>query len=444
MNKPIRVALIAMGCEKNVINSEQMLHLLDEAGFALVGDPEESDVTVINTCGFIQSARDEALEQIYEAADTGCKIILAGCFPEWLKGERAKTPLSSKGSPGHSLPPAVAGFVGTGSFDDIVHAVRAVIDGQTPVYYGSLDSPVSETPRINTGPLGASYIKVAEGCDNRCTYCVIPALRGPYRPRDADAVIREAKLLAQNGTAELILVAQDVTKTPGLTKLLNELCKIVKLRRIRLHYLYPDSITDELIDTIAAQPKIAKYLDIPMQHASDAVLRAMGRRYTKADLERLIIKLREKIPNVTLRTSIIVGFPGETKADFDELCEFLEWAQIPRSGIFAYSREPGTAAAEMPLQLTDKIKSQRARRVEILQSRVIDRFNRNREGSVVDVLTEGYDPFVKLNYGRSEGESPEVDGLVFFTSNRDVHPGEWVPVLLDGAVDGDGKGRLVE
>jgi ribosomal protein S12 methylthiotransferase len=429
MSRKIKVALIAMGCEKNVINSEQMLCLLDGAGCALIGNPDGADVTVINTCAFIESARMEADAQIHEALQTGSKVIIAGCYAEWIKNRGSHNPAD--------------GLVGTGSFDDIAAAVEDAADGKIPVYFKTPDAPVSETPRIRTSPPHTAYIKIAEGCDNRCTYCVIPALRGSYRTRPASAVIAEAQAMAEESVTELIIVAQDVTRYPGLPKLLEELCRIGGLRRIRLHYLYPEAITDELIDTIAAQPKIARYLDIPMQHASDAVLRAMGRRYTRADLERLIEKLRARLPGVVLRTSVIVGFPGETKEDFNVLCDFLQWAQIPRLGAFTYSREAGTPAAELPLQLTEKTKAQRLRRIEILQSRVTDNFNRAREGSSADVLTEGYDPYVKMYFGRSEGESPDIDGLIFFSSERALAQGEWVSVLLDGAIEADGKGRIV-
>jgi ribosomal protein S12 methylthiotransferase len=432
MKTPVKVALIAMGCEKNVINSEQMLHLLDRANYALIGDPGEADVTVINTCAFTENAREEALEQIFEVMGTESKIIVAGCLPE-LHRQR---PVQGF--------PSVDGLLGTGAFDDIAAAVQAVLDGQTPVYYGNLAAPVSETPRINTGPAGTAYIKLAEGCDNNCTYCVIPSIRGPYRPRSADAILSEARGLVIDGAGELILVAQDLTRYPDLPGLIREFCKLGGLRRLRLHYLYPEAVTDGLIDTLAVNPKAARYLDIPMQHASDAVLKAMGRRYTRNDLENLIIKLREKIPGVVLRTSVIVGFPGETAKDFEELYDFLEWAQIPRCGVFAYSREHGTPAADLPGQVPEKVKERRQRQVEILQSRVIDNFNREREGTVSDVIVEGYDDFIRMFYGRSEGESPDVDGLVFFASNRRLRAGEWVRVLLDGAVEGDGKGRLVE
>jgi ribosomal protein S12 methylthiotransferase len=430
--KITKVALIAMGCEKNVINSEQMLWLLDRAGFELIGDPEDADVTVINTCAFTESARNEALEQISEVMEYGGKIIVAGCLPEYHKLNPVKGLMG------------LDGLVGTGKFDDIVPAVKAVMDGQTPSYFGDLDAPVSETPRILTSPDHTAYIKIAEGCNNRCSYCVIPAIRGAYRPRPLEAILDEAIMLVRSGVTELILVAQDVTRYPNLPRLLNELCRVKNLRRLRLHYLYPELVTDELIDTVAAQEKIARYLDIPMQHASDRILGAMNRRTTRADLEDLIEKLRSRIPGVTLRTSIIVGFPGERAEDFEELLDFLAWARIPRTGIFTYSREEGTSAASLPLQVTDKVKKQRQRRAEIVQSRVIDGFNREREGEVVQVLTEGYDSYAKLYFGRSDAESPEVDGVIFFTSIKPVQAGEWVKVLLTGAIDADGKGRRVE
>jgi len=372
------------------------------------------------------------MEQIEEAADAGSKILLSGCYAEYLRVQN---------DTGSNLP--VDGFVGAGRFDDVVAAVQAVLDGQTPMYFGELDAPVSETPRIHTGPPATATIKIAEGCDNRCSYCVIPQLRGPYRSRPKDAILKEAAGLIGSGVTELILVAQDVTRYPNLPQLLRELCAIDGLRRLRLHYLYPELLSDELIQIIASEPKTAKYLDIPMQHASDRVLKAMNRRYTRADLERLITKLREAMPDVVIRTSIIVGFPGEMAEEFQELCDFLEWAQIPRAGIFTYSREPGTAAADLPLQATEKVKAQRQKRAEVLQSRVIDGFNRGREGKVVQVLTEGYDSYCKLYFGRSDGESPEVDGVIFFTSKTPVAMGEWVNVLLDGAIEGDGRGRKV-
>ncbi|MDR0293522.1 MAG: 30S ribosomal protein S12 methylthiotransferase RimO [Oscillospiraceae bacterium] len=438
MSKPAKVALIAMGCEKNVVNSEQMLWLLDRAGFEMVGDPAEADVTVINTCAFIESARREALEQIAEVMETDSKIVLAGCLAEYHK----KMPLKDL--------PEIDGYIGAGRFDSAADAVRDVLEGRNPCYFGELDAPVSETPRIYTGPPHTACLKIAEGCDNRCSYCAIPSLRGPYRSRRMEAVLDEARALAGRGVTELIVIAQDTTRYgidlyggPRLPELLEGLCKIDGPRRLRLHYLYPGLITEQLMDTVAAQPKIARYLDIPMQHASDRILRAMNRRYTRADLERLIQTLRDRIPGVVLRTSLIVGFPGETQADYEELLDFLQNAQIPRTGIFTYSREAGTAAAALPEQVPERTKRHRQKSIEKLQSRVADAFNRGREGSIADVLTEGYDRYAGVYYGRSEAESPDVDGVVFFTSEQPVPAGEWVRVLLDGAFGGDGKGAVI-
>ncbi len=444
MDKAVKVALIAMGCEKNVVNSEQMLRLLDRAGMELTGDPAEADVTVVNTCGFIEEARQEALEQLREVAEGGSKILLAGCMAEWQRSNQGEA------SSQKTVVPKIDGYIGTGRFDDIVPAVRAVIEGQNPFYFGGLDQPVSETPRIRMGSPYTATLKIAEGCDNHCSYCLIPSLRGPYRSRKPEDVLEEAREMCAKGVTEILVIAQDVTRygtdlfgKPRLTELLNDLCKTEGLRCLRLHYLYPELMTDELIEVIAAQPKIAKYLDIPMQHASDAVLKAMNRRYTRADLERLIKTLRRKIPGVVLRTTLIVGFPGETQEDFLELMDFLQGAQIPRSGVFTYSRETGTAAAELPGQVSAKVKNQRRLAAEKLQSRVIDAFNRAREGTVTEVLCEGYDRYAGVYYGRSEAESPDIDGCIFFTSEKSVEPGEWVNVLIDGALDGDGKGRTV-
>ncbi|MDR1692029.1 MAG: 30S ribosomal protein S12 methylthiotransferase RimO [Oscillospiraceae bacterium] len=433
-----KVALIAMGCEKNVINSEQMLYLLDKAGYQLVDDPNRADVTVVNTCGFIAEARQEALEQIREIG--GSKVILAGCMAEWQKSV-----------PGRKKGIRADGYVGPGRFDDIVPAVEAVLGGRVPVFFGGLDEPVSAVPRIHMGPPHTAYIKIAEGCDNRCAYCLIPTLRGPYRSRKPEDVLAEAETLCRSGVTELVVIAQDVTRygfdlpggKPNLSGLLEKLCGIGGLRRIRLHYLYPELITDELIATVAGQEKIVKYLDIPMQHASDPVLKAMNRRYTRADLERLVVTLRERIPGVILRTTVIVGFPGETEDDFIELTDFLRFAKIPRVGVFAYSRETGTVAAGLPGQVPSKMRKRRQRVAEKLQSRITDAFNQSRVGSVAEVLCEGYDRYAGLYYGRSEAESPEVDGCVFFTSERKVSPGEYLPVLLEGALDGDGKGRAL-
>lgn len=447
-SKPLKVALIAMGCEKNIINSEQMLALLNQAGMQLIGDPAEADVTVINTCGFIESARQEAIEQIEEIAEMDCKIIVAGCM-----AERSKTALSS-GSGGRNqqamYPLSLAhGYVGTGRFDDIVSAVRSVMEGQTPLYYGGLDEPVSESPRLHTGPSHTAYIKVAEGCDNHCAYCAIPSLRGSYRSRRIEAILEEARTLCRQGVKELIVVAQDVTRygldlygDARLPELLNQLCEVPGLHRLRLHYLYPELITDNLIETIAVQPKIARYLDIPMQHASDRILAAMNRRYTRSDLEHLISKLRERIPGIVLRTSIIVGFPGEEREDFDSLTAFLQWAKIPRVGVFTYSREEGTPAAAMPNQVSEAIKKRLKSSVERLQSRIIDDFNKQREGTVAEVLCEGYDRYAGVYYGRSEAESPDVDGVVFFTAEQKVQSGEFVSVLLTGSFEGDAMGEL--
>jgi len=428
----MKVCVIALGCEKNVINSEQMLTLIQRAGYELCDDPAEAGVTVVNTCGFIESAKQEAIEQILEIAEYPGKILVAGCMAERYKDEIM------------AEMPEVAGLVGVGRFDDIAGALRELEKGQTPRYFGPLDGPISETPRLVTSPGYTAFLKIADGCDNRCSYCAIPAIRGPYRSRPMENILDEAKALCAAGAKELILIAQDTTrygednyggrKLPGL---LEKLCAIEPLRWLRVQYLYPEAMTDSLIDVIAAQPKIVKYLDIPMQHSADAVLSAMNRRYTGGELRGLITRLRERIPGVVLRTSLIVGFPGESEADFEDLCAFLEETQLPRVGVFCYSREEGTPAAALPDQIGDETKKLRAERAEMIQSDVMDDFNHARLGTDALVLCEGYDRYAGVYFGRSPAELPEVDGKVFFRAPGPIEPGAMVTVRLTEVFEGD-------
>ena len=435
----MKVCLVALGCEKNVINSEQMLWLMDSEGMQLVPSPDGADVTVVNTCGFIESAKREAIENILEIAQFSCKIVVAGCMAERHREEI------------FAELPEVAGLVGCGRFDDIVQAVRQAADGERPALFGGLDSPVSETERILTSPDHTAFIKIADGCDNRCAYCVIPSLRGAYRSRPMENILAEAESLVQNGARELILIAQDTTRygtdLPGgerlLPELLTSLCAIDGLDWLRIHYLYPDMITEELIDVIAREEKICKYLDIPMQHASDNILRAMNRRYDGAYLRALIARLREKIPGLVLRTSLIVGFPGENEDDFGLLCDFLRDMRLERAGVFTYSAEEGTAAALMPEQVDEDVKRMRAERVEMLQSEIMDAFNAAREGGSLRVLCEGYDRFAEVYFGRSGADSPEVDGKVFFKSKRKIPAGEMVEVSVTESIDGDLLGEII-
>ncbi|HHT16941.1 MAG TPA: 30S ribosomal protein S12 methylthiotransferase RimO, partial [Papillibacter sp.] len=346
-----KVGLISLGCAKNLVNSEQMLYLLQEAGYDVQGDSTEdisrADAVVINTCGFIESAKMEAIETILEIAEEKKAgnvraIVVAGCLAERYKDELLREM------------PEIDAVVGVGSFADIVDAVTAALKGRAFARFGDNNLPDPETDRIITTPKGTAYVKIAEGCDNRCAYCAIPDIRGRFRSRSMESVLAEAERLAQRGVKELIVVAQDTTRygldlygRRRLAELLEKLCQIEGVKWIRLHYLYPDEIDDALIHVIAREEKIVKYLDIPIQHISDKILKAMRRRGTKREIETLFRKIREQISGVVLRTSLITGLPGEGEGEFEELCAFLREAEIERAGVFPYSPEEGTPAAGM-------------------------------------------------------------------------------------------------
>ncbi|MCL2082579.1 MAG: 30S ribosomal protein S12 methylthiotransferase RimO [Oscillospiraceae bacterium] len=428
----MKVCVIALGCEKNVINSEQMLHLLVAAGFEIAADPGEADLTVVNTCGFIEDARREAIEQILDVSRFPCKIIVAGCMAERHKDEILREM------------PEVSGLVGAGRFDDIVQAVHDVMSGKKPEYFGSLDAPVSEVARAVTSPQFYAFLKIADGCSNHCSYCAIPDMRGPYRSRPMENILSEARTLCRAGAKELILIAQDTTLwgydlygKRRLPELLQKLCETEGLCWIRIHYLYPDAFTDELIGVLAREEKIVKYLDIPIQHISGNVLSAMNRREDGEYIRRLVDKLRAEIPGLVLRTSLIAGFPGETHDDFEELCCFLEQYQIPRVGVFAYSREDGTPAASFAGQIEESEKRSRVERIEMIQSLVMDSFNHNRIGKAYTVMCEENDTVNGYYSGRSYAESPGADGKIFFKSSRPISPGEMVEVYIKGCFEGD-------
>ena len=342
------------------------------------------------------------------------------------------------------------GSRGTGSYGEIVSAVEKVAAGQEYSRFADINGPVEELPRVISTPMHYAYLRIAEGCSNRCAYCVIPSLRGKYRSRRMEDILSEARALAEGGVKECIVIAQDITRygvdiyrEKKLPELLRELCKL-DFHWIRLHYLYPDCITDELIDTIAAEPKICKYMDIPIQHCNDAVLQAMRRRETKAGLRALFARLRSRIPGLVLRTSIITGLPFEDEAAFEELCDFLQEEKIPRAGAFAYSPEEGTPAAEMRNRVDTDEARNRAELIMQVQEQVMDQFNESRLGSVTEVLCDGFDTQAMAYVGRSWAESPGIDGNIYFTAERDVQPGEFVPVRVTGIMDGDLTGEVTE
>lgn len=439
-----KVGFISLGCAKNLVDSEQMLALLDEAGYEITGEIEFADAVVINTCGFIASAREEACENIREVGllksegKVG-KIIVAGCMAEREREAMLKEL------------PEIDALVGCGSFHDIVSAVDRALSGEDKFsLFGDIDAPIREEGRVLTTPEYMAYLKIAEGCDNRCGYCVIPYLRGKFRSRDMQEIISEARGLAQSGVRELIVVAQDTTRygldlygERKLPQLLRELCKIEEFTWIRLHYLYPDEISDELIEVIASEDKIVKYLDIPIQHVSDRILESQNRRGNHAYLDELFTKLRREIPDVVIRTSLIVGLPGETDAEFEELCDFLSKHKIERAGAFPYSKERGTPAAEMPDQIDEKTKQHRAELVSALCARIMDEWNQKKVGKTMQVLCEGFDRYAECFFGRTYADSPDIDGKVFFDAPKSTKIGEMVTVKMTEVLDGDLVGEIV-
>lgn len=439
----MKVSFISLGCDKNRVNTEQMMALCVDAGMMLQGDPEGSDVVVINTCGFIDSAKSEAIDNILqmgalkEAGLVG-RILVTGCLSQRYSEEIM------------SELPEVDGIMGTANYGQIVEAVNEVMQGKPCRHFADINGAVEELPRILTTPVHYAYLRIAEGCSNRCAYCVIPSLRGKYRSRPMEEVLAEAKALADEGVKECIVIAQDITrygvdlyKERKLPELLRELCKL-DFHWIRLHYLYPDTVSDELLDTIAGEEKICKYIDMPIQHCNDTVLKAMNRRETKDGLRALYKKMREKIPGLVLRTSLITGLPYEDEAAFDELCDFLREVQIPRAGAFPYSPEEGTPAAAMPNRVDTAEAQHRAELVAEVQSRVMDAFNESRLGDVTEVLCDGFDEQSMLFVGRSYAESPDIDGRIYFSAEREVRAGEFVPVRLTGTMDGEPVGELYE
>ena len=437
------VSFISLGCDKNRVNTEQMMALCLQSGMTVQEDCNGSDVVVINTCGFIDSAKLEAIDTILSVAELKAagevgRILVTGCLSQRYQAELLKEL------------PEVDGIMGTGSYGDIVSAVEKVAAGQEYSRFADINGPVEELPRVISTPMHYAYLRIAEGCSNRCAYCVIPSLRGKYRSRRMEDILSEARALAEGGVKECIVIAQDITRygidlygQRKLAALLRELCKL-DFHWIRLHYLYPDCITDELIDTIAAEPKICKYMDIPIQHCNDAVLQAMRRRETKAGLRALFARLRSRIPGLVLRTSIITGLPYEDETAFEELCDFLQEEKIPRAGAFAYSPEEGTPAAEMRNRVDTDEARNRAELIMQVQEQVMDQFNESRLGSVTEVLCDGFDTQAMAYVGRSWAESPGIDGNIYFTAERDVQPGEFVPVRVTGIMDGDLTGEVTE
>lgn len=442
-NTIIKVGFVSLGCPKNLLNTERMLSMLANEGFELVAEDTEADVVVINTCAFIESAKKEAIDNILDVAwlkehHTLKGIVVTGCLPQRY-GEEILKEL-----------PEVNCILGTGSFDRICGAVRAAYAGES---FCALD-PADDIPlggeRVVTTPAHFAYLQIAEGCDNCCSYCVIPSIRGHFRSRPMGELVEEAEELASLGVKELCLIAQDTTRygedlygTYALDSLITALSEIEGIEWIRLLYCYPDRITDGLIDVIAENDKVVKYLDMPIQHINDEVLSRMNRRDTRAGIEEVIRKLRSRVPEIILRTTVIVGFPGETEKQFEELREFLKETRFERLGVFPYSREEGTPAHDLPGQIPEKTKEKRQEILMEQQERIHNECNERFLGKTLRVLCEGYDQVAESFYGRSFADAFEIDGKIYFSSSRNVREGQFVDVRIDEVLDYDLLGKAV-
>ena len=439
----MKVAFVSLGCAKNLVNTEQMMALVRSAGHEITAQPEGADAAVLNTCGFIDSAKSEAIQNILELAELKKegklgKLLVTGCLSQRYQDELMEEL------------PEVDGVMGTGSYTDVVAAVEELMAGENAEHFGNIHRTFEDGERLVTTPPYTAYLKIAEGCSNGCAFCIIPKLRGRYRSRSMEALLAEARQLADSGVKELIVIAQDITRygmdleePSSLAQLLKGLCKL-DFHWIRLHYLYPEVITDELIDTIAQEKKIVHYLDIPIQHCNDGILKAMRRRNTRAELEDLFARLRRAIPDLVVRTSLICGLPGEGEAEFEELCQFLREQKLQRVGVFQFSPEEGTLAAAMEDQVDPETAARRVELVVNLQSRIMDEYNEARLGTVMEVLCEGFDAQAGCFAGRTYADSVEIDGRVLFTAAGAVPAGSFVNVRITGVSDGELTGEIEE
>ena len=438
----LKVGFISLGCSKNLMDTEVMLRKLHDAGFELTPDESEADVIVVNTCGFIESAKRESISVILDAAQhkeegTLRGIVATGCLAERYRDEIMQDM------------PEVDAVCGVGSVDDIVEAVRSAAEGKKFFSFKDKETSPMGGERILTTE-NYAYLKVGEGCDNRCTYCAIPLIRGHFRSRTIEDIVAEAKELDAMGVKELDLIAQDTTRYGtdiygeySLARLVREICKNTSIPWIRLLYCYPDKITDELIDEMRDNPRLLSYMDIPIQHISDPVLRRMNRHGDSRLIRDVIKKLRERVPDIVLRTTAMVGFPGETEKDFEELCEFVKEAKFERFGAFTYSPEEGTAAAEMPNQIDEQVKQDRYDILMRTQLTVAEEHGESMHGKVLTVLSDGYDADAEIHSGRSYGDAPDVDGRVFFKSREKIPAGEFVRVKITDSLDYDLIGEVV-
>ena len=433
-----RVGMVSLGCAKNQIDAERMLFTLRQEGFELVADAALADVVIINTCGFIESAKQEAIDTILEFCTLKQEgrikaVICTGCLAERYRDEVMKEI------------PELDAVVGIGRNSEIAEIIRDIYAGSEALCaFGDKESLDLEGGRIVSTQPFTAYLKIAEGCDNCCTFCAIPLIRGRFRSRRQEDILAEARWLAASGVTEIVVIAQDTTRygediygEPRLAELLRELCRIDGIRWIRTLYAYPERITDGLLDVIASEDKLVKYLDIPIQHCSAEILRRMNRSGSRDGLEALIKKIRERIPGIVLRTTVMTGFPGETEEQFTELCQFVKDMKFERLGCFACSAEEGTPAADFEDQVPIKIKEKRSEIIMEEQMFISDRFNESMIGRELEVVTEGFDRYAECWFGRSAMDAPEIDGKVFFESDRKLAEGEYVTVRIDDVMDYD-------
>ncbi|MDR3314160.1 MAG: 30S ribosomal protein S12 methylthiotransferase RimO [Oscillospiraceae bacterium] len=440
----IRVGFISLGCPKNQVNGERMLAALTAEGMEIVDPLEGADALIINTCGFIDDAKREAIENILEAADLKKEgmvkaILVTGCLAESYREEILREI------------PEVDAVLGLGANGEIARYVREALAGEKPMVFPEIGCLPLEGERLLTSPAHWAYLQIAEGCSNRCTYCKIPAIRGDFRSRPAEEILREAEALAAGGVRELILIAQDTTRYGvdlygelRLPALLRQLAAIEGVHWLRLLYCYPDAVTQELIDVIAEEPKVVKYIDLPMQHADDRILAAMGRRGTQAELAALLAQLRARVPGIAIRTTLLVGFPGEDDAAFDTLAAFVEEQRFDRLGVFAFSPQEGTPAFHMDDQVDPETAARRADILMEQQNAIAEAAGRAKIGQTIEVVVEDYDGYTDSYTGRSAQDAPEIDSLVYFTSPVQLEDGDFAQVKIFGVKEYDLLGEAVD
>ena len=441
----MEIGVVSLGCPKNLVDSEVMMGLIEERHWTITNDPTHADVIIVNTCGFIESAKTESINAIlqmaeYKKEDPNRKLIVTGCL-----GQRYAKDLFEE-------MPEVDAIIGTECYNQIGEVIDRVVAGERFTLLKPPQKYTQKTKRVLTTPKYTAYIKIAEGCNNRCSYCAIPFIRGPYRSRPYEEIIAEAKELAAQGTKEIILVAQDTTQYGRdlyhklrLSELLRELNTIPELKWIRVLYCYPDSFTDELIETMATCDKVCHYVDLPLQHASNSLLKTMRRRDTREQVEELLAKLRKRIPDICLRTTFIVGFPGETDEQFRELQDFVEKERFQCAGVFTYSQEEGTEAGSMPNQIPEEVKQDRYHALMAQQAKISEEIQQEREGRVLDVLIEGRDEEnPDLCVGRSYAEAPDIDGKIYVEKAGNLRPGDLVKVEISQGFTYEAVGQVVK